>query len=128
MVTTQSSAVAGPRPKVARIIAELTAMGLPGEPYAMRITSYGKAYKPDARAKDAEKRRRRERATFLNELEQLPADEPLPNSLTEIAERILERGRRQQLKLQGAFEQINSELRAIAVEQQEAEACEPCQN
>lgn len=76
---------------VGELAAKITALGLPGDPHPDRIADCGTVYKAPGRAKQAEARRRGERMRFLEELKNLPIDEPLPIALTAKAQEILSR-------------------------------------
>ena len=76
---------------VGELTAKITALGLPGDPHPERTADCGTVYKAPGRAKQNEARRRGERMRFLEELKNLPIDEPLPIALTEKAQVILSR-------------------------------------
>lgn len=76
---------------VAEIVAKITALGLPGDPHPERTTAHGTVYKAPGRAKQAETKRRGARIRFLEELKNLPVDEPLPIALTAKAQELLAR-------------------------------------
>ena len=74
---------------VGELVAKITAFGLPGEPHPQRLLPNGIMAKQCGRSKQREAFRRGERAQLLEELKNLPIDEPLPIALTAKARQIL---------------------------------------